>query len=602
GHNIGVKLASFQNIQSPGGSLVNAVQDPVDGPPKTSNLVLIAPEVIPVVSLLPKITYGTDGYPAYALLDSSGNVVRDSLGRAQADLNSANNIIIGGVRLIDLDGDSTADNYDFNGDTKRMEVDFDGDGIADLDLDGDGLLDVDFNKDGIPDAVEAAGSTSQIFLVTLEGIKVPLNDQGFADTAWAGKTSEVYAQWQKLTDMQEYFAALGRDYSSPENVRPFESSGLENWKTLGGLALPTSKVTRTDAMTTTSDNKLAVDSTAGFPEQGYVYVGSEIMYVKKTDGSNIQFDIISTGQTGSTGRGERGSVAMTHLKDTVVSDQAFLVSVRGLSSDGGVIVPSKKGRPIIMYRVDPTPPSVPGAPEVQQGASVGGGAGSTSLKSYKAQIGAMGYSRPLAAAGSFNVTWIPSTDEESGVQHYEVQEALDNSPVWRTIALIPAVRSGGAINNVYIVGNPDTPGDTARELGHYYSYRVRAFNAAGVPSDWSQTAAPAATGEISEVVTKVSNYPNPVDIRKGGYTTITYVLGADSSVKITVYDLLGYKVQEWVYNAGDPAGGKAGPNFIKWFGDNASGTKVSKGGYIVKIEVNSSKGSQTIIRKVGIIH
>lgn len=277
-----------------------------------------------------------------------------------------------------------------------------------------------------------------------------------------------------------------------------------------------------------------------------------------------------------------GSIAQNHLPGELVSDQAFLYSVRAESTQGGAFIPSLAGRPLLMLRTDPTAPTVPGSP--------------------KAEL-ASGQS-----ASSFPLSWEASDDPESRAFYYEIQERMDTNPVWKTIALIPARRTGGAINNRITVGDPSSKtlgyaaADAPRESGHFYTYRVRAYNTAGVASSWSGESAAASSGQISEVVKNVSNYPNPVDTRQGGFTTVTYMLGADSDVTITIYDLLGYKVREWHFNPGDAAGGRSGPNFLKWFGDTDGGEKVSKGGYIVKIEVKSSKGSQTIIRKVGIIH
>ena len=115
------------------------------------------------------------------------------------------------------------------------------------------------------------------------------------------------------------------------------------------------------------------------------------------------------------------------------------------------------------------------------------------------------------------------------------------------------------------------------------------------------------TGLPSEIISSVSNYPNPVDTRKGGQdgrTFITYLLASDAQVDITVYDLLGYRVMAWSFPAGGP-GGQQGPNTVPpsgWDGTNESGQKVSKGGYLAQIKVGGTKGSTTVIRKIGVIH
>ena len=123
-------------------------------------------------------------------------------------------------------------------------------------------------------------------------------------------------------------------------------------------------------------------------------------------------------------------------------------------------------------------------------------------------------------------------------------------------------------------------------------------------SGWSPSSTPVGTTSIGEVISKVSNYPNPVDLRKGGpagKTVITYVLNADAEVKMSIFDLLGYVVREFSFSPGSE-GGRFGPNFVEWDGSNAMGAKVSKGGYIVRIQVKSPAGTATAIRKVGVIH
>lgn len=154
----------------------------------------------------------------------------------------------------------------------------------------------------------------------------------------------------------------------------------------------------------------------------------------------------------------------------------------------------------------------------------------------------------------------------------------------------------------FTVGRSNSSSDTnpAREQGHFYQYRVRAVNQAGGVSEWSQPSASIAVGLPVEAVSQVINYPNPVDTRKEP-TNIAYVLQEDSQVKITLFDLLGYLVREWEFSAGSP-GGKAGPNVFKWDGSDTGGRKVAAGGYIMRIEVIGSKGSTTVIRKIGIIN
>jgi flagellar hook assembly protein FlgD len=147
----------------------------------------------------------------------------------------------------------------------------------------------------------------------------------------------------------------------------------------------------------------------------------------------------------------------------------------------------------------------------------------------------------------------------------------------------------------------------ARDPGHFYRYQIQTVNGAGSASEWSTLSATVDTGLPAEIITKVTNYPNPVDTRKGGLegrTFISYLLASDADVDITVYDLLGYRVMHWNFQGGS-LGGRQGANNVPnggWDGTNESGQKVSKGGYLAQIKVSGAKGSSTVIRKIGVIH
>jgi hypothetical protein len=106
------------------------------------------------------------------------------------------------------------------------------------------------------------------------------------------------------------------------------------------------------------------------------------------------------------------------------------------------------------------------------------------------------------------------------------------------------------------------------------------------------------------LITDVSNAPNPFDSRKGGLegqTRISYVLSRDAPVRVTLYDLLGFRVRRWDFSAGQN-GGKSGSNFFIWDATNEAGQKVSKGGYLAQIEIESPETVVTVIRKIGVIH
>jgi hypothetical protein len=133
---------------------------------------------------------------------------------------------------------------------------------------------------------------------------------------------------------------------------------------------------------------------------------------------------------------------------------------------------------------------------------------------------------------------------------------------------------------------------------------VRGISGAGVVSSWSPLGTSVNTGVTSDIIAGISNYPNPFDTRQGGpagHTVITYILGTDADVTITLYDLLGYVVKVFSFAPGS-AGGQAGPNNVIWDGKNGSGSFVSKGGYIARIKVKSALGTSVSIRKIGVIH
>lgn len=106
------------------------------------------------------------------------------------------------------------------------------------------------------------------------------------------------------------------------------------------------------------------------------------------------------------------------------------------------------------------------------------------------------------------------------------------------------------------------------------------------------------------VVTDVTNYPNPFDSRKAGHegeTTISYQLAQDAKVSLEIYDLLGHRVCGWTLAAGT-AGGRMGLNNVAWDGSNEAGQKVSKGGYIAQIVIETPQTTATVVRKIGVIH
>jgi hypothetical protein len=106
------------------------------------------------------------------------------------------------------------------------------------------------------------------------------------------------------------------------------------------------------------------------------------------------------------------------------------------------------------------------------------------------------------------------------------------------------------------------------------------------------------------LITDLTNAPNPFDSRKGGLegqTQISYQLVHDSKVSLEIYDLFGRKVREWSFHPGN-SGGQSGVNHVMWDGTDSNGRKVSKGGYLAEIVIETPEATVTAVRKIGLIH
>src|SRR5882762_1424031 len=59
------------------------------------------------------------------------------------------------------------------------------------------------------------------------------------------------------------------------------------------------------------------------------------------------------------------------------------------------------------------------------------------------------------------------------------------------------------------------------------------------------------------LIADLINAPNPFDSRKGGLegqTRISYTLAKEASVRVTLYDLLGFRVRRWDFPVGQNGG------------------------------------------------
>ena len=107
-----------------------------------------------------------------------------------------------------------------------------------------------------------------------------------------------------------------------------------------------------------------------------------------------------------------------------------------------------------------------------------------------------------------------------------------------------------------------------------------------------------------EIISNLSNAPNPVDTRKAGIygqTQISYILMEGAQVEVKIFDLFGSEVRAWNFQPGEN-GGRQGENNFWWDGTNESGQKVSKGGYIAQVVVSAPAATVTAVRKIGVIH
>ncbi|MFI5345202.1 MAG: hypothetical protein ACHQ51_02395 [Elusimicrobiota bacterium] len=643
GHALGFQLEKFSDLLAPNAAPIVAAPDAVQLPPVVSKLALIAPLTVPGVSISsalppiivtragPGVPSQAVGYPAYAKMDPANcnngkdpqnprnNICLDANKNPIPDMskwmcpdgttwcgNGACTITTClSAPLIDVNGDGRPDNFSMGQSTRPDQVSLLGDGTPTRDMTGTGILDVDINQDGIPDVVIfPAGATKPQFRIGLDAADpgnlaktAPDPGQGLAPTSWSPSQGQLSFNLPMIGTSGYYQVAVGKFYDDPIGITHKWStvtvSGVAGMSAasfrtraigapitaavLGNLVLGVPNVARLTQTLTQNTTSFTVDNIAAFGQKatsgGLFYVGSEIMRLQTSPSAPNTMNVLY--QAGDpppfNGRGLHGSAPIIHTQGEVVSDDGAILFAQYVSAQGA----TSPAEAMFVYRVDPLPPTTPGpAIPLEQG-------------------------KP-----SYAVRWTPSTQPVSGVLQYEVQERggaptdLSANVIWRTINIIPARL------NTYNVGDPTYPGESPRTPGEFFTYRVRAVSGAGVVSSWSPATTAANTGLTNLIIAGVSNFPNPFDSRKGGNsgkTQITYILNADSSVTIQIYDALGYLTK----TIGCPAGtngGSSGQNFVDWDGRNDAGVLVSKGGYTARIKVKAPSGTATVIRKIGVIH
>ncbi|MBI4061260.1 MAG: hypothetical protein HY403_07500, partial [Elusimicrobia bacterium] len=660
GDKVGISLDIFPHIKGAGGVVsVAAVPDIVKYPPVTSLQTEIVPLLVPAVAVsnsyapivVARSGRGT-GYPGYALVSTNTAITIDGqtykCNTGKDPTNARNNICVdikgspvadqarwicsdgspwatlsgstwtarcpNDPPYIDINGDGVPDNFKFGANALANSLSLVGEGLPTMDVTDSGILDLDLNKDGIVDVAVPDGFGGLKLMLgtdptdpgnTATAINIP--DQGFVPSVWTGKTGELAATLPVMSIPGYYEIAVGSYYDDPiglsgawsrvdavasglsaKQFSVLAASGPASIARIGNLTLPVPNITRLMENVGPNTLQFEVENAGRLQLPNVVYVGSEIMRVNRVSGNILSVEAIAGDPPPGTGRGLRGSAPIQHLRGEPVSDGAAILFARFISTGASVAVSTSQPRALFMFRPDPAVPSTPGEVKVLE-----------------------------KGRTTYPLEWTRSLQSNSGVMAYEVQERggdpkdLQSMVVWRTLNIVNAGRKSalgtaetGADSELYSVGDPKYPGETPRPFNQFYSYRVRAISASGVMSDWSPLGGNALTGISNEIISGVSNYPNPFDSRKGGElgrTQITYTLNADAEVTITIYDALGYIVKTITSPPG-ASGGRAGANFVPWDGRNGSGAFAAKGGYIARIKVKAPGGSASVIRKIGLIH
>jgi hypothetical protein len=189
---------------------------------------------------------------------------------------------------------------------------------------------------------------------------------------------------------------------------------------------------------------------------------------------------------------------------------------------------------------------------------------------------------------NFVIQWKKAKDKTSGVAKYQIEERRNTSLKW------------------VLVAEPG-PGQTRqsfdRKTKGTYFYRIRAVDKTGHCSQWVEVETSKQIGDLpEEVITCVSNFPNPFNSRGNGKTTITYQLNRDVDVEIKIYDVTGILVKTIYCRAGENGGRKGPGNQIEWDGRNERKEKVGKGTYLCIISAKCSGKGVVKERKIGVIH
>ena len=412
-----------------------------------------------------------------------------------------------GIPMVDIDGDGVNDII-LDAATGQPGVDLDGDGLIEIDMTHSGKLSVDFNNDGIPDCVLPDQNGDGVPEIDLSCDGNP--DFGYIPEKWSKDTSKLYAKWGKVSSASLDSYDVGIGYNNMTNGvtvpqvggQGWQNAGKENSLELNNLTLLVTNVTSAQQsldITTPPPFSLKVLDASGVHSNRAANFKLaarfwSYSFVHNTD--NI-FTITDRGETFGVSR-------QKHFLGDMVTNQAYVMRARAVTGVGTQAIGGAESA-IKMYRVDISPPTVPTKMTTDQEIS----------------------GQP-SKSGVYTVRWTGSVDPESGIRAYEVQERKDNDPVWTTIRIVPGGLAPSGPQSLSI-GNKDIPSNVPKEVGHFYTYRVRSINQAGATRPM--------VGRVgrcrcqfcpSDTITQVTNYPNPVDTRQGP-THVSYILNAPSS-------------------------------------------------------------------------
>ncbi|MCH8291176.1 M20/M25/M40 family metallo-hydrolase [Candidatus Poribacteria bacterium] len=105
------------------------------------------------------------------------------------------------------------------------------------------------------------------------------------------------------------------------------------------------------------------------------------------------------------------------------------------------------------------------------------------------------------------------------------------------------------------------------------------------------------------MIENIVTYPNPINFsQRSDPLKLTYILSRDADVEISIYTMLGEKIFENEFLAGENGGRLGANNAFSWKGRNAHDEKVASGIYICQVTATDMENkSETAETKVAVI-